>query len=93
MNQTMNPVGGEQARSLYRQAGQLEMELWNVAQQDPFAEMTREQAHSFNAYLRQAREVVPAANALREAGEDTLVSEAHRALRGHLLPELEKIQP
>lgn len=93
MSHTSAPINGEQVRSLYQQGGQLEMELWKAAQQDPFAEMTREQAHSFNAYLRQAQEVISVAPTVREAGEETLVSEAHRALRGHLIPELKKIAP
>jgi|GEM_PF-5824599 hypothetical protein len=87
----------ERIRTLYRQAGELEFDLWNTAQSDPFAELTSTQARKFNDYVREAQELISEAvpGEASEAGEETLVSEAHRYLRAALVPALHKalLQP
>jgi hypothetical protein len=79
--------------SLYRKAGELEKELWETAQGDPFAEMTQDQAHAYNDFLRQARLALPDSVGIHDANEETLVSEAHRELRVTLVPALTKALP
>ncbi|GAB4458487.1 MAG: hypothetical protein OHK0029_19790 [Armatimonadaceae bacterium] len=93
-----SPAGKvEQLRSLYRQAGELEYELWNAAQSDPFAELSPAHARVYNDYLRQARELLPHATMLHreamEAEEEMLVSDVHRYLRVAVVPELHKALP
>lgn len=79
--------------SLYHKAGELEKELWETAQGNPFAEMTLEQAHAYNDFLRQARQALPDSMGIHDANEETLVSEAHRDLRVTLVPALVKALP
>ncbi len=79
--------------SLCHKAGELEKELWKTAQGDPFAEMTPDQTHAYNDFLRQARLALPDSMGIHDAEEDTLVSEAHRDLRVTLVPALIKALP
>jgi DNA-directed RNA polymerase specialized sigma54-like protein len=79
--------------ALYHKAGELEKELWETAQGNPFAEMTPAQAHAYNDFLRQTRQALPDTDGFGEANEETLVSEAHQHLRVNLVPALVNALP
>lgn len=86
---------------LYTHAGDLEVELGDLARRSPDAPLTAAQVGRYNQILRDARDLIPASVALREDAteideRETLsyrVADVHRWLHTALVPTLHNALP